>query len=82
MLEVGDLLEGIADGSIRRQLERSYNKPVYYPRMSRGIVFGTFAERPEIAAEATRDKYGKYTAHRKVTGGVLKVSDEVRAMIA
>lgn len=81
MLPVGDLLSGIADGSIKRTFERSYSKHVYYPRMSRGIVFGTFADRPVIAAEATLDKYGKYTAHRKVTGGALTISDEVRALI-
>jgi hypothetical protein len=76
------LLAGIADGTIRKQIERSYNKPVYYPAMSKGIVFGEFSDVPEIAAEVILDKYGKYTAIRKVTGGALSLSAEMAALLS
>ena len=82
MLPVSDLVAGIADGSVKRSFERSYGKYVYYPPMSRGVTFGMFAQRPEITAEATLDRYGKYTAHRKVTGGNLAISDDVRTVIS
>jgi hypothetical protein len=75
------LLAGIKDGTIRKKMERAYNKPVYYPPMSKGIDFGGFSKPPGIAAEVFLDKYGKYTAIRKVTGGALSLSAEMRAIV-
>jgi hypothetical protein len=75
------LLNGIRSGSIRKQIERSYNKPVYYPRMSTGISFATFSNQPKIAAVVILDKYGKYTAIREVTGGILKLTPEMRNLV-
>lgn len=78
MLTVGQLLAGIADKSIPRTIERSYNKPVYYTPMHRGEVFGDFEERPSITAEMILDKYGKYTPFRRVGGGLLQLTDPTR----
>lgn len=80
-LTVGSLLKGIADGSIKKTRERSYNKDVYYPPMTRGFSFGNYTSRPEIAADLILDKYGKYTAYRVVTGGEMKISDEIAKLI-
>ena len=68
------LTNGIASGAIRKQIERAYNKPVYYPRMSTGILFAEFEKMPEITGEVNLDIYGKYTALRRVTGGILVVT--------
>lgn len=77
LLPVGTLLEGIANGSIKRSFERSYRKYVYYPRMSRGIEFGVYQAEPTITAEVILSKHGKYTAFRRVTGGSLNLTPEM-----
>lgn len=76
ILTAQSLEDGIKDGTIKKTVERSYNKEVYYPPMSRGVVFGKFSRMPTIAAEVILDKYGKYTPFRKTTGGELVLSDE------
>jgi hypothetical protein len=81
MLPVSTLISGIADGSIKRQFERSYSKYVYYPPLDRGIIFGVFSEPPSIMADVILTPYGKYEAFRKVTGGLLTLSDDVRALL-
>ena len=80
-LPFATLLAGIKDGSIKKKMERTYNKPVYYPPMSKGITFGKFSDPPKIAAKVILDKYGKYTAIRIVTGGVLSLSAEMRTLV-
>jgi hypothetical protein len=62
-------------------IERNYNKPVYYPPISRGIRFGTFVERPSISAEVIVNDYGKYLPYRKVVVGELEATDELRAFL-
>lgn len=54
------LTHGISSGAIRRQIERAYNKAVYYPKMSEGIAFAKFDEMPDIGGGVKLDKYGKY----------------------
>lgn len=81
MLLAHQLESGIANGTIKKQIERSYNKPVYYPPMDKGIVFGTFSEMPTISAEVILDKYGKHTPFRKTSGGVLTLTPDVAAML-
>ena len=76
------LTDGIATGAIRQQIERTYRKPVYYPKMSKGIVFGRFEQMPEIWGGVILDKYGKYTPFREVTGGVLTLAEEMENYIA
>ncbi len=80
-LSFGLLLDGIKSGAIKRQIERAYKKPVYYPKMSLGVPFGDFVENPAMGADNILDKYGKYTPVRKVTGGKLKISDDMRAVL-
>jgi hypothetical protein len=75
------LLDGIKDGTIKKQIERNYNKPVYYPKMSTGIPFAEFTSGPKIRGDVIRDKYGKYTPLRKVEGGKLKLSPEMRKIL-
>jgi hypothetical protein len=82
MLPLGVLLAGIKDGTIKRKIEGSYKKPVYYPNTSRGIPFGVFRERPSISAELIVDPYGKHHAYRKVEGGELELTDELKAFLA
>ncbi len=72
------LLDGIADRTIKPKIERAYNKTVYYPPMSSGLVFGTYTQMPTIAAKVILDKYGKYTAHRSVDGGLLELTPEMQ----
>ena len=76
------LVRGIKDGTIKKQIERNYNKPVYYPKMSTGIPFAEFASTPKIKGDVIRDKYGKYTPLRKVEGGKLKLSPGMRKILA
>ena len=80
-LPFATLIAGIADKSIRKKIEPAYNKLVYYPPMSKGIMFGEFSEAPKIAAEVILDKYGKYTAIRKVAGGALSLSTEMKKIV-
>jgi hypothetical protein len=80
-LSFATLSAGIADGTIKRQRERAYNKDVYYPSMSKGIPFASFTHRPVVAADILLDKYGKYTPFRKVTGGLLSLSGEMREVL-
>ena len=80
-LELARLNGWIADGSVKRKVERAYNKPVYYTPMSKGCSFGVFAEMPHIHAEVILDKYGKYTAFRKVTGGRVVLSQDMRDLL-
>ena len=75
------LVDGINSGTIRKQIERSYNKAVYYPRMSTGIAFAEFSSLPTIAAGVILDKYGKYTAIRQVTGGTLRLTSTMRRLL-
>jgi hypothetical protein len=63
------LLEGIKSGTIKRKIERSYNKPVYYPHMR--ITFAEFSDLAKISAKVILDKYGKYTAYRKLKRALL-----------
>ena len=80
-LSLDALRAGIADGSIKRKIEGSYNKPVYYPKMSSGFPFATFKAKPTVGAVVILDKYGKYTPVRKVEGGELELSPEMRALV-
>jgi len=75
------LVDGIASGAIKGQIERAYKKLVYYPKMSTGIAFGEYTQAPTMAADVILDKYGKYTPLRKVTGGKIKLTDEMRAIL-
>jgi hypothetical protein len=75
------LLNGIRSGKIKRQIERAYNKAVYYPKMSIGITLGSFVLPPTMGADNILDKYGKYTPIRKVTGGKLQIKDEMRQFL-
>lgn len=81
MLLAQQLEDGIADGTIKKKIERSYNKPVYYPPMDTGVVFGSFDEKPVVAAEVILDKYGKHTPYRKTSGGILTLTDEMIALL-
>lgn len=76
------LQRGIKSGAIPRQWERNYGKWVYYPSMSQGIPFADFSQSPKITAEVILDKYGKYTAYRKVTGGSLKLQTEMQELFS
>ena len=80
-LSFGILLDGIKSGTIKRQIERAYNKPVYYPKMSVGVPLGEFVESPTMAADNILDRYGKYTPVRKVTGGKLRLSDDMKTIL-
>ncbi len=73
------LLDGVAGGTIKPKLEKAYNKVVYYPPMSAGLLFGSFVEPPTIEARVILDKYGKYTAFRSVEGGLLELTPEMRS---
>jgi len=81
LLPVTTLLDGIADRSIKRTIERSYNKAVYYTPMSRGTPFGEFDDIPKVSAEVLLDKYGKYTPYRRVGGGGLRLTRQAREVI-
>lgn len=81
ILPVSKLSDGIANGSVKRHIERSYNKPVYYARMSQGAVFGEFMTHPTISADLILDRYGKYTPFRHVAGGDLRLSEEAWAIV-
>lgn len=76
------LIDGIASGAIKGQIERAYKKRVYYPKMSTGIPFGEYVEAPTMKAENILDKYGKYTPLRKVEGGKIRLTDEIRKILA
>lgn len=76
-----NLESGIADGSIKRKMESSYNKPVYYPPMKRGLIFGTFVENPKISADLLLDKYGKLTPFRKTEGGRIAISEALKRIL-
>lgn len=76
------LIDGIDGGTIKGQIERAYKKLVYYPKMSTGIAFGEYVEAPTMKAENILDKYGKYTPLRKVEGGRIKLTDDMRKIIA
>jgi hypothetical protein len=80
-LSFDTLLEGISAGTIRKQHERAYGKAVYYPPMSTGIPFAEYVEFPTIEAEVILDKYGKYTAYRKVIGGKLHLTEGMRELL-
>ena len=81
MLPVSKLSDGIANGLVKRHIERSYNKPVYYTRMSQGMVFGEFITYPTISADLILDRFSKYTPFRHVTGGDLRLSDDAWAIL-
>ncbi len=75
------LIDGIRDGTIKKQIERAYKKPVYYPRMSLGIPFAEYLSAPTIRGDVIRDKYGKYTPLRKVEGGKMKLTSEMQKIL-
>ncbi len=81
ILPFATLVRGINDGSIKKQIERNYNKPVYYPKMSVGVPMANFVELPQTSADTVLDEYGKYTAFRLVTGGKLELTPEVRNLL-
>jgi hypothetical protein len=75
------LVDGITSGAIKGQIERAYKKLVYYPKMSTGISFGEYSEAPIMGADVILDKYGKYTPLRKVIGGKIKLTKEMREIL-
>ena len=81
-LPLHTLRSGISDGTIKRKIEGAYNKPVYYTKMSSGFPFATFSTKATVAGDVILDKYGKYTAIRKLGGGELSLSSEMEAIVS